>query len=56
MDPMDQFENYLHDNSNFSWDEIDDLVDTNKEMIEDKLKLGVRFANIAASLDDSCLR
>jgi hypothetical protein len=56
MDPMDQFENYLHDNSNFSWDEIDDLVDTNKEMIEDKLKLGVSFANIAASLDDSCLR
>ena len=56
MDPMDQFENYLHWNCGFDWDEIDDLVDTNKEMIEEKLKLSVSFANIAAGLDDSCLR
>ena len=56
MDPMDQFENFLHDNCDFDWDEIDCLVDTNKELIEDKLKLGMSFANIAASLDDSCLR
>lgn len=55
MDPMDQFENYLHWDCGFDWDEIDDLVDTNKEMIEDKLKLGMSFANISASLDDSCL-
>lgn len=56
MDPMDQFENYLHDKCGFDWDEVDDLVDTNKEMIEEKLKLGMSFANISASLDDSCLR
>lgn len=56
MDPMDQFENYLHDNCDFSWDEVDDLVDTNREMIEEKLKLGMSFENISASLDDSCLR
>ena len=56
MDPMDQFENYLHWDCGFDWDEIDDLVDTNKEMIEDKLKLGMSFAKISASLDDSCLR
>lgn len=56
MDPIDQFENYLHDKCDFSWDEVDDLVDTNREMIEEKLKLGISFANISASLDDSCLR
>lgn len=55
MDPIDQFENYLHDKCGFAWAEIDDLVDTNKEMIDDKLKLGMSFANIAASLDDNCL-
>lgn len=56
MDPMDQFENYLHDKCGFEWDEVDSLVDTNQEMIEEKLKLGMSFANISASLDDSCLR
>ena len=56
MDPIDQFENYLHWDCGFDWDEIDDLIDCNREMIEDKLKLGMSFANIAASLDDSCLR
>ena len=56
MDTMDQFENYLHDKCDFDWDEVDSLVDTNQEMIEEKLKLGMSFANIAASLDDSCLR
>ena len=56
MDQMDQFENYLHWDCGFDWDEIDDLIDCNREMIEDKLKLGMSFANIAASLDDSCLR
>ena len=55
MDPIDQFENYLHDKYGFTWGEIDDLVDTNKEMIEDKLKLRRSFANIAAYLDASCL-
>lgn len=55
MDPIDQFENYLHDKCGFAWAEIDDLVDTNKEMIDDKLKLGMSFENIAASLDDNCL-
>ena len=56
MDQMDQFENYLHWDCGFDWDEIDELVDANKEMIEEKLKLGMSFANISASLDDSCLR
>ena len=56
MDPIDQFENYLHDKCGFDWDEVDSLVDTNQEMIEEKLKLGMSFANISASLDDSCLR
>ena len=56
MDQMDQFENYLHWDCGFDWDEIDDLVDANKEMIEEKLKQGISFANISASLDDSCLR
>ena len=56
MDPIDQFENYLHDKCGFEWDEVDSLVDTNQEMIEEKLKLGMSFANISASLDDSCLR
>lgn len=55
MDPIDQFENYLHWDCGFDWDEIDDLVDCNREMIEDKLKLGMSFENISASLDDSCL-
>lgn len=54
--PIDQFENYLHDKCDFSWDEVDDLVDCNREMIKEKLELGISFANIAASLDDSCLR
>jgi hypothetical protein len=56
MDLMDQFENYLHDNCDFSWDEVDFLVDANQVMIEEKLELGMSFENIAASLDDSCLR
>lgn len=56
MDPIDQFENYLHDNCDFSWDEVDSLVDTNLEMIKDKLEQGLSFENISASLDDSCLR
>jgi len=56
MNPIDQFENYLHDKCGFDWDEVDDIVDTNKEMIEEKLNLGMSFANISASLDDSCLR
>ena len=56
MDPIDQFENYLHDKCGFEWDEVDSLVDANQEMIEEKLKLGMSFANISASLDDSCLR
>ena len=55
MDQINQFENYLHDKYGFTWGEIDDLVDTNKEMIEDKLKLRRSFANIAAYLDASCL-
>lgn len=56
MDPIDQFENYLHDNCDFSWDEVDSLVDANSEMIKDKLEQGLSFENISASLDDSCLR
>lgn len=56
MDKIDEFENYLHDNCDFSWDEVDCLVDANKEMIEEKLELGMSFENISASLDDSCLR
>lgn len=56
MDPIDQFENYLHDNCDFSWDEVDSLVDANREMIKDKLEQGLSFENISASLDDSCLR
>lgn len=56
MDPIDQFENYLHDKCGFSWDEVDSLVDTNQEMIEEKLKLGMSFENIAASLDDRCMQ
>jgi hypothetical protein len=56
MEPIDQLENYLHDKLGFDWDEVDSLVDTNEEMIEDKLKLGMSFANICADLDDSCLR
>jgi hypothetical protein len=56
MGLIDQFENYLHDKCGFSWDEVDSLVDTNQEMIEEKLKLGMSFENIAASLDDSCLQ
>lgn len=55
MDPMDQFENYLHWNCGFDWDEIDLLVDANSEMIKDKLEQGLSFENISASLDDSCL-
>ena len=56
MDPIDEFENFLHDNCDFSWDEIDTLVDANREMIKDKLEQGMSFENICASLDDSCLR
>ena len=56
MDPIDQFENFLHDNCDFDWDEVDTLVDANREMIKDKLEQGVSFENICASLDDSCLR
>lgn len=55
MDPIDQFENYLHDKCGFEWDEVDSLVDCNREMIKEKLERGVSFENISASLDDSCL-
>lgn len=55
MDPMDQFENYLHDQCDFSWDEVDLLVDANEDMIKDKLEQGMSFEKISASLDDRIL-
>lgn len=55
MDPIDQFENYLHDNCDFSWDEVDALVDANDDMIRDKLAKGESFERISASLDDRVL-
>ena len=56
MDPIDQFENYLHDDGGFDWDEVDCLVDNNREMIQQKLDLGMSYERICADLDASCLR
>lgn len=56
MDPIDEFENYLHDEGGFDWDEVDCLIDNNREMIQSKLDRGVSYERIIADLDASCLR
>lgn len=56
MDPIDEFENYLHDEGGFDWDEVDCLIDNNREMIQSKLDRGVSYERIVADLDSNCLR
>jgi len=52
---MDEFENYLHDEKGFEWDEVDCLVDNNRDMIQDMLDHFANYERICADLDDSCL-
>lgn len=52
---MEDLENYLHDEDGFEWDEVDCLIDNNREMIRNKLEQGMSPERISADLDDSCL-
>lgn len=52
---MEDMENYLHDEDGFEWDEVDCLIDNNREMILNKLEQGMSPERISADLDDSCL-
>lgn len=52
---MEDMENYLHDEDEFDWDEVDCLVDANRELITNMLEQGMSPERIAADLDDSCL-
>lgn len=52
---MEDMENYLHDEDGFDWDEVDCLVDANRELITNMLEQGMSPERIAADLDDSCL-
>jgi len=53
---MEDMENYLHDEDGFEWDEVDCLIDNNREMIINKLEQGMSPERISADLDDSCLK
>ena len=53
---MEDMENYLHDEDGFEWDEVDSLIDNNREMIINKLEQGMSPERISADLDDSCLK
>lgn len=52
---MDEFENYLHDEAGFEWDEVDCLIDNNREMIQKMIDRCASPERICADLDDSCL-
>lgn len=53
---IEDMENYLHDEDGFEWDEVDCLIDNNREMIINKLEQGMSPERISADLDDSCLK
>lgn len=52
---MEDMKNYLHDEDGFEWDEVDCLIDNNREMVINKLEQGISPERISADLDDSCL-
>lgn len=52
---VEDLENYLHDEDGFEWDEVDCLIDNNRDMILNKLEQGMSPERISADLDDSCL-
>ena len=52
---MDEFENYLHDEAGFEWNEVDCLVDNNREMIQKMIDQCISPERICANLDDRCL-
>lgn len=52
---IEDLENYLHDDDGFSWDEVDCLVDKNRELIDRMLEQGKSPEEVSAELDDSCL-
>ena len=53
---LEDLENYLHDDDGFSWDEVDCLIDHNREMISSMLEQGKSPEEVSADLDDSCLK
>lgn len=53
---VEDLENYLHDDDGFSWDEVDCLIDNNREMIDRMLEQGKSPEEVSAELDDSCLK
>ena len=53
---MDEFENYLHDEAGFEWDEVDCLVEHNKTLIQKMLDRFASPERICADLDDRCLK
>jgi hypothetical protein len=53
---VEDLENYLHDDDGFSWDEVDCLIDHNREMISSMLEQGKSPEEVSADLDDSCLK
>lgn len=53
---MNEFENYLHDDAGFEWDEVDCLIEHNRDLIQNMLDHYANYERICADLDDSCLR
>jgi hypothetical protein len=53
---VEDLENYLHDDDGFSWDEVDCLIDNNRELITSMLEQGKSPEEVSADLDDSCLK
>lgn len=52
---VEDLENYLHDDDGLDWDEVDCLIDNNRELITSMLEQGKSPEEISADLDDSCL-
>lgn len=53
---VEDLENYLHDDDGFSWDEVDCLIDHNREMITSMLEQGKSPEEVSADLEVSCLK
>lgn len=53
---VEDLENYLHDDDGFSWDEVDCLIENNRELITSMLEQGKSPEEVSADLDDSCLK
>lgn len=53
---VEDLENYLHDDDGFSWDEVDCLIENNRELITSMLEQGKSPEEVSADLDYSCLK